>query len=71
MKSDEKIILKLHKQFAHPAPEKLKKLLVSAGRGKNFLDIVDQVSKNCEICQKFKRRYSTQTSGMSAPGINI
>ena len=53
--SDEKIILKLHKQFAHLAPDKLKKLLVSAGRGKNFLDIVDQVSKNCEICQKFKR----------------
>ena len=44
---------KLHKQFAHPRAESLKKLVNEAGiRNKKLLKEIDEVSKTCIICLK-------------------
>ena len=49
-------VLKLHKQFAHPAPEKLKKLIRNSGSdGPDVYRLVDEIiSKNCDVCKKFQ-----------------
>ena len=48
-------VLKLHKQFAHPAPEKLKKLIRNSGSDDpDVYRLVDEISKNCDVCKKFK-----------------
>ena len=55
-KANEKKILKLHKQFAHPKPEKLIDLIRKSGVcDKKISDIVQSVSKNCDTCQRFQR----------------
>ena len=42
---------KLHKQFAHPSSEKLKKFLRNAGQNKpELLESVDKVTNECETC---------------------
>ena len=44
-------VLKLHKQFAHPAPEKLKKLIRNSGSDDpDVYRLVDEISKNCDVC---------------------
>lgn len=49
-------IKKLHKQFAHPHPKRLKKLISDSGvTDKNVMDIVQEVTDKCEICRKFKK----------------
>ena len=46
-------VLKLHKQFAHPAPEKLKKLIRNSGSDDpDVYRLVDEISKNCDVCKK-------------------
>ena len=54
----EKIARKLHRQFAHPGKERLKKL-ISEGwveenkeEGKEFCKRIDKVTEECKICQK-------------------
>ena len=48
--------LKLHRQFGHVTPEKLKKLIMSAGEGSDrLLNAVDVVAENCDTCKRFKR----------------
>ena len=49
-------ITKLHKQFAHPHPNRLKKLISDSGiKDTNIMKIVQDVSDSCEICKKFKK----------------
>ena len=56
MMSDEnKVAHKLHSQFLHPTAEKLIKLVNSAGLSDDQKDQICEVSKNCEICQVYKR----------------
>lgn len=55
-KTCDKQVRKLHKQFAHPIPQKLKKLLKNAGvDDKAVFQAVDRISENCDICKRFKR----------------
>jgi transposase InsO family protein len=52
-----KIALKLHRQFAHPSAEKLKRLLIDAEQGDPaLLKCVDNVTQNCETCIKYKKQ---------------
>ena len=47
--------LKLHKQFAHPPAEKLKKYVRKAGIiDKKLASEIENVTKNCEICRRYK-----------------
>lgn len=47
--------LKLHRQFAHPPPERLKKLLRDSDiTDKKLLKFIDQVSAECVTCQELK-----------------
>lgn len=51
-----KQITKLHKQFAHPRPEKLKILIRNSGISNKDVDkAVDETSENCDTCKKFKK----------------
>ena len=51
-----KKITKLHKQFAHPHPDRLKALVRNAGTDdKCVLDTIDEVSANCDVCKRYKR----------------
>ena len=51
-----KKILKLHKQFSHPHPDKLKTLIKQAGDAtQDMLDMVTDVTKKCDICKRYKR----------------
>ena len=48
-------VLKLHKQFAHPYPNRLKKLVKDSGiDDENINKVIDEISNNCETCQKFR-----------------
>lgn len=49
-------IRKLHKQFAHPAPDKLKKLISNSGVSDTVIHkLVDEISSSCDICKTFKQ----------------
>ena len=49
-------ILKLHKQFAHPSSQRLVTLLQDAGKcDENTKSLVDEISKQCEVCKKYKK----------------
>lgn len=49
-------VLKLHKQFAHPPAERLKKLISDSGVNDSDINqLVDHVSSHCDICRQFKR----------------
>ena len=51
-----RIANKLHKQFAHPTPEKLIKLIRGAGNENVALeDEIKSISRKCEVCQRFRR----------------
>ena len=54
-KSKNDIAIKLHQQFAHPLPEKLLKLLNSAGdpwqSDKELKELIKKVSDECTICE--------------------
>ena len=56
---------KLHKQFAHPTSDKLKKLLRDAGKcDKDLLRAVEDISQSCETCLKYKRPHSRPVVAM-------
>ena len=59
VESDEeisKVITKLHKQFAHPSPKRLKGLLRDAGvLSPACSKVIDDIATNCQICLKFKK----------------
>ena len=51
-----KKVLKLHKQFAHPHPDRLIKLLKEADiDDSTVFDLVKDVSSSCEICKRCKK----------------
>ena len=57
VKEKEKKMLKLHKQMSHASKESLFRLLASSGiKDKGLQDAITSVTKNCEICQKYKRK---------------
>ena len=51
-----KCLLKLHRQFAHPTEKKLIALLKDASVWKEeYLEIVSEISKNCDVCKVYTR----------------
>ncbi len=51
-----KIAEKLHRQFSHPSTGKLTRLVKNARiTDSEFLDIVENFSGNCEVCQRYKK----------------
>ena len=49
-------VTKLHKQFAHPRPDRLKDLIRKSGcSAPEILKIVDAVSQNCDVCTRFAK----------------
>lgn len=54
--ANERKILKLHKQFAHPSAERLKQLIRNSGVvDAGISKIVDSVSHACDICKRFRK----------------
>ena len=49
-------VIKLHKQFAHADPARLKDLLRNAGLSEDqmLLDAVDEITAGCATCVKYK-----------------
>ena len=55
-KQKEKLANKLHRQLGHPSAAKLKELLKNAGLNDDILmKTIDNVSTQCDVCQRFKR----------------
>lgn len=51
-----KMLLKLHRQFAHPPMKKLSALLQDAGKWQEeYKDLLEQICKNCDICQRYAK----------------
>ena len=51
-----KKVTKLHKQFAHPSSERLKRLIWNSGvRDPGIDKVVDDVTQKCDICKRFRR----------------
>ena len=49
--------LKLHKQFAHPPPEKLIKLIENSGVNDPLVsNAIKDISSQCDVCRRFKKR---------------
>ena len=49
-------LLKLHRQFGHPANKKLKQLITDAGLWRdNFEKILENIMLNCKICKLYKK----------------
>ena len=49
--------LKLHKQFAHPLPEKLIRLIENSGvNDPKVANAIKDVSSQCDVCKRFKKR---------------
>ena len=62
------IATKLHRQFAHPTKDKLKRLVNNAGKpwanNKELLQAIDSVSDSCDICQRFRKSPPRPVVGM-------
>ena len=57
--------IKLHKQFAHPHPERLISLLDKSNyKNKELNDLIREVSKNCKTCLRYKRAPPRPVVGM-------
>ena len=51
-----KKVLKLHKQFAHPHPDRLLNLLKEADiHNSSVFELVKEVSASCEVCKRYKK----------------
>ena len=46
---------KLHRQFAHPAPDKLVKLVQGQENSKDLVEAIKRVSDTCKICKEFRK----------------
>ena len=50
------IATKLHRQFAHPSAERLKKFMKDAQRDdEELMEAIDKITKECDICIQFKK----------------
>ena len=55
-KDSNQLARKLHKQFCHPSPKRLKDLLRSAGKqDEDLFKRIDEVSATCDTCLRFKK----------------
>ena len=55
-KEKEKVIRKLHQQFAHPTSQRLKLLLKDAGiKDQECIELVEDITNRCDICLKYKK----------------
>ena len=51
-----KVLLKLHRQFAHPSLKKLSALLQDAAKWQEeYTDLLVQIGKNCDLCQRYAK----------------
>ena len=54
--ANQRKIIKLHKQFAHPSADRLKQLIRNSGVIDPEIDsIVDRVSADCDICKRYRK----------------
>ena len=50
------IATKLHRQFAHPSAERLKKLIKDARQDdEELMEAVEKITKECDICIQYKK----------------
>ena len=53
---EQKTALKLHRQFGHPTPAKLIRLIKDSGIKNSELErAVEKVSKECDTCRRFQK----------------
>ena len=58
------IARKLHRQFSHPSFERLSTLVKRCGqRDKGFIKIIEEVTENCDICNRYKKPKSRPVVG--------
>ena len=51
-----KTLLKLHRQFAHPRPRKLKSLLQDADIWRDdYQDLFEEIDRKCELCKRYSK----------------
>ena len=51
-----KTLVKLHRQFAHPPPKKLKSLLQNSGLWRNeYVDLLEEINKSCDLCKRYAK----------------
>lgn len=63
--NNEQIALKLHRQFAHPPPERLIKLIEKSNYVNHELNSkIKEISNNCEICRRYQKRSPRPVVGM-------
>ena len=56
-KDNRVIASKLHRQFAHPTPERLIKIIRNSGNNNKDLEKeVNNISQKCITCIKFKKK---------------
>ena len=54
---DRKMACKLHRQFAHPNPKVLKRIIQNAGvKNKKLEKEIDLLAERCITCLKFQKR---------------
>ena len=54
---DRKMACKFHRQFAHPHPKTLKRIIQNAGvQNKKIEKEIDLLAEKCLICLKFQKR---------------
>ena len=58
-KDNHTIVIKLHRQFAHPSKEKLLQLIKKAGeswcKNQNLMEEINNVSSNCTTCKLYRK----------------
>ena len=59
LSNKKKTVKKLHSQFSHPTPDKLKKLISNAGlaEDEDLIANINKISKECQICRVYKRPF--------------
>ena len=63
--SHDQIALKLHRQFAHPSPERLIKLIENSNyRNQKLNEKILEISADCDVCKKYKKRSPRPVVGM-------
>ena len=61
---------KLHRQFAHPTADKLKKLLIAAGRkDSELLRAVDEATSSCDTCVRYSRPHPRPVVSMPMASV--
>ena len=60
-----KTLLKLHRQFAHPRPRKLKSLLQDADIWRDdYQELLEEIDRKCELCKRYSKTPARPVVGM-------